>query len=172
MLVLLISYILVASCLPIMSHRATLALHFAHACAWCIFHSFGLGLLLRAQSQSKFLVRHFLKNYPYPVNDKGDGAVQEAFTNWKSLYNMSLCMTYSVYFLCPVLFWSLISFLQFPSLALPGRPMNYRDRGRKEMIFCAIRWERYAVQFYSCIFFCSFPEVADRPSRLGGHGVV
>ncbi|KAF8550645.1 hypothetical protein OG21DRAFT_1419342 [Imleria badia] len=94
MLVLLIFYILVASCLPIMSHRATLALHFAHASTWCIFHSFGLGLLLRAQSRSKFLVRHFIKNYAYPVNDNGDGAVQEAFTNWKSLYNMSLCMTY------------------------------------------------------------------------------
>ncbi|KAG8215187.1 phospholipid methyltransferase-domain-containing protein [Butyriboletus roseoflavus] len=94
MLVLLIFYILVASSLPIMSHRATLALHFAHASAWCIFHSFGLGLLLQAQSRSKFLVRHFLKNYPYPANDNGDGAVQEAFTNWKSLCNMSLCMTY------------------------------------------------------------------------------
>ncbi|KAG9308709.1 phospholipid methyltransferase-domain-containing protein [Chiua virens] len=94
MLVLLIFYILVASCLPIMPHRATLALHFAHAVAWCTFQSVGLGLLLRAQSQSKFVVRHFLKNYPYPVNDNGDGAVQEAFTNWKSLCNMSLCMTY------------------------------------------------------------------------------
>ncbi|KAH0833927.1 phospholipid methyltransferase-domain-containing protein [Lanmaoa asiatica] len=94
MLVLLIFYILVASCLPIMSRRATLALHFIHASAWCIFHSFGLGLLLQAQSRSKFLVRHFLKNYPYPVNDNGDSAVQEAFTNWKSLCNMSLCMTY------------------------------------------------------------------------------
>lgn len=105
MLVLLIFYILVASCLPIMSHRATLALHFAHAFAWCSFYSVGLGLLLRAQSRSKFLVRHFLKNYAYPVNDNGDGAVQEAFTNWKSLYNMSMCMTYSVYcsLICSIL---------------------------------------------------------------------
>ncbi|KAF9228138.1 hypothetical protein BS17DRAFT_849997 [Gyrodon lividus] len=95
MLVLLIFYLLAASCLPILSHRTTLVLHFAHACAWCSFHSFGLGLLLRAQSQSKFLVRHFLKNYHYPLHDNGDGAVQEAFTNWKSLYNMSLCMTYT-----------------------------------------------------------------------------
>ena len=98
MLVLLIFYISVASCLPILSHRATLALHFAHASVWCIFHSVGLGLLLQAQSQSKFLVRHFMKNYTYPVNDNGDGAVQEAFTNWKSLYNMSLCMTYCIRF--------------------------------------------------------------------------
>ncbi|KAI6113557.1 phospholipid methyltransferase-domain-containing protein [Pisolithus croceorrhizus] len=94
MLVLLILYLCVASCLPILSHRTTLVLHFVHACAWCTFHSFGLGLLLRAQSQSKFIVRHFLKNYHYPPNDNGDGAVQEAFTNWKAIYNMSLCMTY------------------------------------------------------------------------------
>ncbi|KAH7882066.1 phospholipid methyltransferase-domain-containing protein [Phlebopus sp. FC_14] len=95
MLVLLIFYLVVTSCLPILSHRASLALHFAHACAWCIFHSFGLGLLLRAQSQSKFIVRHFLANYHYPLNDRGDDAVREAFTNWKSIYNLSLCMTYT-----------------------------------------------------------------------------
>lgn len=114
MLVLLIFYILVASCLPIMSHRATLALHFAHASAWCIFHSFGLGLLLQAQSRSKFLVRHFLKNYPYPANDNGDGAVQEAFTNWKSLCNMSLCMTYSIYFASPYFLARLYCSYSFP----------------------------------------------------------
>ncbi|KAG6333073.1 hypothetical protein ID866_6015 [Astraeus odoratus] len=94
MLVLLIFYLCVASCLPILSHNMTLTLHFAHACSWCIFHSLGLGLLLRAQSQSKFIVRHFLKNYHYPPHDNGDGAVQEAFANWKAIYNMSLCMTY------------------------------------------------------------------------------
>ncbi|KAI6046577.1 phospholipid methyltransferase-domain-containing protein [Pisolithus marmoratus] len=94
MLVLLIIYLCVASCLPALSHHTTSMLHFVHACTWCTFHSFGLGLLLRAQSQSKFIVRHFLKNYHYPPNDNGDGAVQEAFTNWKSIYNMSLCMTY------------------------------------------------------------------------------
>ncbi|KIJ61193.1 hypothetical protein HYDPIDRAFT_183320 [Hydnomerulius pinastri MD-312] len=95
MLILLIFYLFVAFCLPALSHKATLALHFIHACAWCIFHSVGLGLLLRAQSRSKFLVRHFLKHYHYPLGDQGDSAVQEAFTNWKSLYNLSLCMTYT-----------------------------------------------------------------------------
>lgn len=133
MLVLLIFYILVASCLPILSHRATLALHFAHASAWCIFHSFGLGLLLRAQSRSKFLVRHFIKNYTYPVNDNGDGAVQEAFTNWKSLYNMSLCMTYSTYLLYQPLLSSLICFsvslvgLAWKTYELPGSWMEGDD---------------------------------------------
>ncbi|KAL4071616.1 phospholipid methyltransferase-domain-containing protein [Scleroderma yunnanense] len=94
MLVLLVFYLSVASFLPVMSHRATLVLHFAHACVWCIFHSFGLGLLLRAQSRSKYIVRHFLKNYHYPPNDNGGAAVQEAFTNWKGIYNLSMCMTY------------------------------------------------------------------------------
>ncbi|OJA13194.1 hypothetical protein AZE42_05597 [Rhizopogon vesiculosus] len=95
MLALLMVYIVSASLLPALSYHATLMLHFAHACAWCIFHSVGLGVLLRAQSKSKFLVRHFLKNYHYPPGDRGQGAVQEAFTNWKSLYNVSLCMTYT-----------------------------------------------------------------------------
>ncbi|OAX36929.1 hypothetical protein K503DRAFT_268559 [Rhizopogon vinicolor AM-OR11-026] len=95
MLALLMVYVVSASSLPALSCHATLMLHFAHACAWCIFHSVGLGVLLRAQSKSKFLVRHFLKNYHYPPGDRGQGAVQEAFTNWKSLYNVSLCMTYT-----------------------------------------------------------------------------
>lgn len=95
MLVLLLVYVVLGSSLPVLSYHATLTLHFAHACAWCMFHSFGLGLLLRAQSKSKYLVRHFLKHYHYPSRDHGDGAVQEAFTNWKALYNISLCMTYT-----------------------------------------------------------------------------
>ena len=149
MLVLLIGYISVASCLPILSHRATLALHFAHASAWTLFHSVGLGLLLQAQSRSKFLVRHFLKNYPYPVDDNGDGAVQEAFTNWKALSNMSSCMTYStlVPLSPPFLACGHIS-LQFPLSALPGRRIDYRNRGRKAMTSCATHWARYAFGFH------------------------
>ena len=97
-LVLVLVYVLLASFLPIMSDGATLSLHFVHALSWCLFHSFGLGLLLRAQSERKFLVRHFLKHYHYPRNDHGNGAVQEAFSNWKSMYNMSMCMTYGACF--------------------------------------------------------------------------
>lgn len=85
-------YALFFTLLPSLSPKATLWLHFGHALSWCLFHCFGLGLLLRAQSQSKFYVRHFLKNYHYPPN--GGGAIQEAFANWKAIYNMSLCMTY------------------------------------------------------------------------------
>lgn len=95
MLLLVILYSCAIFLLPALSSNAAVALHFTHACAWCIFHCFGLGLLLRAQSENKFIVRHFLKNYHYPNNDEGKGAIQEAFTNWKSLYNLSLCMTYS-----------------------------------------------------------------------------
>ena len=96
MLLLVIIYPLVLSLLPTLSSQAVIVLHFVHACAWCIFHCFGLGLLLRAQSENKFIVGHFLKNYHYPPNDGGMGAIQEAFANWKSLYNLSLCMTYSM----------------------------------------------------------------------------
>ncbi|OCH92552.1 phosphatidylethanolamine N-methyltransferase [Obba rivulosa] len=93
-LVLIAAYSLVAAFLPPLSPSGVLALHFAHALTWCLFHSFGLGLLLRAQSERKFLVRHYLKHYHYPRNDNGAGAVYEAFANWKSIYNLSMCMTY------------------------------------------------------------------------------
>lgn len=45
-----------------------------HAFLWRIIHSYGLGAILRAQSQEKFLTRHFVK---------WGGGVQEAFQNWK-----------------------------------------------------------------------------------------
>jgi phosphatidylethanolamine N-methyltransferase len=48
------------------------------------------------------LVRHFLKHYPYPQHSEfgkssslGKAAASEAFENWKRLYNLSLCMSYS-----------------------------------------------------------------------------
>jgi len=97
MLVLIVFYTLTVSFLLQLSYDVELILHSAHALAWCIFHCFGLGLLLRAQGERKFLVRHFMKHYYYPPNDGGIGAIQEAFTNWKSIYNLSLCMTYGAY---------------------------------------------------------------------------
>jgi phosphatidylethanolamine N-methyltransferase len=95
MLVLIIFYALFIALLPPLPLNGILAIHFVHALSWCLFHCFGLGLLLRAQSKSKYIVRHFLKNYHYPYNDVGNGAVVEAFTNWKAIYNLSMCMTYS-----------------------------------------------------------------------------
>ncbi|TFK90909.1 phosphatidylethanolamine N-methyltransferase [Polyporus arcularius HHB13444] len=89
-LVLVLFYAIALTLLP----TGSLTLHFVHAVTWCLFQSFGLGLLLRAQSQHKFLVRHYLKHYHYPQHDRGQGAVQEAFQNWKVIYNLSMCMTY------------------------------------------------------------------------------
>ena len=102
-LVLLISYVSIFTLLPReLSNKAVLVLHFIHALGWCLFHSFGLGLLLQGQSKNKMLVRHFLKHYPYPQHSEfgknsslGKAAASEAFENWKRLYNLSLCMSYS-----------------------------------------------------------------------------
>jgi len=71
-----------------------LALHFTHALLWRLFHTFGLGLVLQAQSRSKFVVRHFVKNYYYLPEEEGKAATVEAFDNWKKVYNCSLVMTY------------------------------------------------------------------------------
>ncbi|KAF9032507.1 phosphatidylethanolamine N-methyltransferase [Hymenopellis radicata] len=67
--------------------------HFFHALVWCLFHNVGLGLLLQAQSESKYLVRHYMKHYHYPSTEE-KGAVLEAFASWKVLYNGSSLMTY------------------------------------------------------------------------------
>jgi phosphatidylethanolamine N-methyltransferase len=93
MLVVIIAYALGCFLLPTFGSRITLLLHFLHAVAWCLIHYFGLGLLLRAQSKNKFLVRHYLKHYYYP-HDGGQTAIVDAFTNWKAIYNLSLCMCY------------------------------------------------------------------------------
>jgi phosphatidylethanolamine N-methyltransferase len=108
-LVLLIAYA-VFSLVPALPKSVGLAAHFLHAFAWRFFHSYGLGLVLRAQSKTKWLVRHYLKNYPYPndnddlLDNGSDGsdadqnvvrrATEEAFQNWQVGYNISLVMTY------------------------------------------------------------------------------
>ncbi|KAF9559021.1 phosphatidylethanolamine N-methyltransferase [Agrocybe pediades] len=96
MLVLIMSYGLAFVFFPTLSAKGQLIAHFLHALAWCIAHYFGLGLLLRAQSENKFLVRHYLKNYVYDYaqKDGAQNAIIEAFSNWKSIYNLSMCMTY------------------------------------------------------------------------------
>ena len=97
MLVLVITYAAAMALVPTLSTRASLVLHFIHALTWVFIHYVGLGQLLRAQSENKFMVRHFLKNYHYPEKDVGQGPIIEAFTNWKAIYNMSMCMTYGPY---------------------------------------------------------------------------
>jgi phosphatidylethanolamine N-methyltransferase len=84
-----------------------------HALVWRIFHSFVLGAILKAQSQSKWLVRHFVEvgwilfighatilmaqimtqTYHYE-HGREDAALEEAFTSWKQIYTMSLYGTY------------------------------------------------------------------------------
>ncbi|KAG1474918.1 hypothetical protein G6F56_000049 [Rhizopus delemar] len=57
----------------------------AQAFIWRFLHSIGNGVLLQAQSDNKFLTRHYIK---------WGGTVREAFRNWKSLFNLTLTMTY------------------------------------------------------------------------------
>ena len=100
-LVILLLYSL-STLVPPLPHRLGLTMHLLHALSWRLFHSFGLGLLLRAQSKSKWFVRHYLKHYHYPSDEAGgmqkEGVVkratEEAFRNWQVVYNISLVMTY------------------------------------------------------------------------------
>lgn len=105
-LVVLISYAVFAL-VPALPKSLGLAAHFLHALAWRLFHSYGLGLVLRAQSKTKWLVRHYLNNYPYATDDESDTdeetgadknmvtrATEEAFQNWQAVYNISVVMTY------------------------------------------------------------------------------
>jgi hypothetical protein len=100
-LVILLLYSL-STLVPPLPHRLGLTMHLLHALSWRMFHSFGLGLLLRAQSKSKWFVRHYLKHYHYPSDEAGgmqkEGVVkratEEAFRNWQVVYNISLVMTY------------------------------------------------------------------------------
>ncbi|CBQ73396.1 related to CHO2-phosphatidylethanolamine N-methyltransferase [Sporisorium reilianum SRZ2] len=84
-------YALVPLSLPSLGPRARLTLLFLNALAWRTFHSFGLGVALSRQSESKWIVRHFLKHYHYA---QPQDAVFEAFSHWKVVYNTSLVMTY------------------------------------------------------------------------------
>ncbi|OBZ84963.1 Phosphatidylethanolamine N-methyltransferase [Choanephora cucurbitarum] len=61
----------------------------AQAFFWRAVYSFGNGFILRLQSNNKSFTRHFIK---------WGGGVQEAFQNWKSIYNFTLCMSYATFF--------------------------------------------------------------------------
>lgn len=93
MLLLSMAYPFLTVVLPV-PWLTSAGLHFAHALAWMLFHTLGLGLVLQEQSARKFLVRHFLKHYHYPARDGSRGAVREAFASWKAVYNLSMCMSY------------------------------------------------------------------------------
>lgn len=96
---LVVFYTICAMVLPAdMSGGSHLILVTINALAWRCFHSFGLGMALRWQSERKWLVRHFLKRYHYDIDHssqlEASGGVEEAFANWKATYNLSLIMTY------------------------------------------------------------------------------
>jgi len=96
MLFLAMAYPFLTVILP-SSWLTSAGLHFAHALAWMLFHTLGLGVVLKAQSSRKFLVGHFLKHYHYPARDGSRGALREAFASWKAVYNLSMCMSYGVF---------------------------------------------------------------------------
>lgn len=115
-----------------------------HAFLWRIYHTFVLGWILKAQSDSKFLVRHFLKHYHYSSSnlESGRGAVQEAFSNFKGLYNLAMCMTYSA-FVAYHIMGSIKKNLKSRSRALPGILTNFRLNGSMVTIFCVILLDSY-----------------------------
>ena len=60
------------------------------AVVWRLLHSVGLGLILMTQSSDKLWTKHFIKHGSTPW---------EAWSQWKSLYNTSLCLTYASFVL-------------------------------------------------------------------------
>ncbi|KAK9767125.1 phosphatidylethanolamine N-methyltransferase [Basidiobolus ranarum] len=52
---------------------------------WRLIHSYVLGAVLYFQSNAKFWTKHFIKY---------GGTNKDAFENWKSIYNLSLSMTF------------------------------------------------------------------------------
>ena len=72
-------YICVLHCLPLSNFWII-----TNATAWRIILSGGLGILLKNQSSSEFWTNYFLQN---------GKTRQEAFAQWKALYNFVLSMT-------------------------------------------------------------------------------
>jgi len=81
-------YIGLSLILPFLRTTSQIAILCANALGWRFIHTFVLGYVLKAQSEKKWMVRHFLKHYHY--EGTGFTAVEEAFNNWKSIYNMSV----------------------------------------------------------------------------------
>ncbi|KAL0057796.1 phosphatidylethanolamine N-methyltransferase [Marasmius tenuissimus] len=121
--VLILAYLAFFTLSPIA--RTSPILHFTHTVAWTLFHCFGLGLVLKAQSEDRWLVKRFLRNYHYEerftryqgckVGDGGmEGAKSDAWGNWKVVYNVSLVMmnisflslVYHTYTLPPSASWT------------------------------------------------------------------
>ncbi|GAO50937.1 hypothetical protein G7K_5056-t1 [Saitoella complicata NRRL Y-17804] len=80
--------------------RTTKTFFVLQAFFWRLVHSFGLGLVLSAQSRGKRWTRHFIKH--------GETA-EDAWCQWKGVYNLSLCMVYASF---GAVVWKLWSFPQ------------------------------------------------------------
>jgi hypothetical protein len=146
MLVLIVAYSAIITFMPSMSPRSTVILHFVHALAWVLIHYLGLGSLLRAQSKNKFLVRHYLKNYHYSDRDTAQGPIIEAFSNWKTIYNLSMVMTYGVFKLPGTSrLYIHCSILQFLVSEWSGSLIHYQVTGESEMNCCSIPWVLYVI---------------------------
>lgn len=83
------------ACTPLVFYRAgpltMLVLLCVNAVGWRVFHSFGLGTALMAQSKTKWIVRHFVKCYHFT---NAHDALYDVFAQWKTIYNASLVMVY------------------------------------------------------------------------------
>lgn len=77
-----------------LSNSTLLILNVLHAVAWRIFHSFVLGFILKAQSENKWLIKHYLKYY---AHSDANEAKKCAFDAFKRVYNLSLIMVYVSY---------------------------------------------------------------------------
>ena len=101
--------------MPQLSLHSEIAVHFVHALLWRFHHSIVLGVYLKRQSNSKFLVRHYLKHYHYSGSnlENARGAVQEAFTNWKAIYNLSMVMTFGEFLFIIIVTTNSICFNSF-----------------------------------------------------------
>lgn len=119
-------YAILVTVLPPTTRHAQITLAFVNALLWRIFHTFGLGLALKYQSEQKWIVRHFLKHYHYEADGE---PVQDAFSNWKATYNLSLCMSYG----------------KFEKRA--SIPFSCRDQFglRAAASFCALAWKCYSI---------------------------
>lgn len=53
-------YLMTSCLLPLLSQRGQLAALFINALGWRVVHTFGLGSVLKAQSERKWMVRHYL----------------------------------------------------------------------------------------------------------------
>jgi phosphatidylethanolamine N-methyltransferase len=61
------------------------------ATAWRVWHSVGLGAVLHLQSTRNFFTRHFVER---------GFTKQDAFGDWKRIYNLSLILTWTSFILC------------------------------------------------------------------------